>query len=76
MSRDNLVRNLREIADVLETAGDLVISRENISLEQEVRTEFLGDDRYFQPRAIPTSLTIDIEAAWTDYTIKEVVERG
>ena len=46
MSKTKLISDLRKIADILETAKGLVISRNYISIEQDATVSFLGAEEY------------------------------
>jgi len=71
MSKAKLISDLRKIADILETAKGLVISRNYISIEQDATVSFLGAEEYFSFRGRPIKLRVDLEAQWRDYMITE-----
>ena len=71
MSTAKLISDLRKIADILETAKGLVISRNYISIEQDATVSFLGAEEYSFFRGRPTKLRVDLEAKWRDYMITE-----
>ena len=74
MTPSQLIRALRKLADILETAEGLVILTSNIKiLHKEDLTSGWGiESRMVQKPDRPITLTVDIDAFLKSYTITEL----
>ncbi len=73
MTQAQLVRALRKLADILETAEGLVIFTSDIKISH---TEYLSDSWGIESRIVripapPITLTVDIQASLQSYELHE-----